>query len=83
MELTKIEMCVCSTSKSQDLLCIILNCIHLVVSHLSSPWEEFYPCMPEKNSISSSSSEHNLVSSLWEGHHPSPFLSCTDGQEEI
>ena len=84
MELTKIEMCVCSTSKSQDLLCIILNCIHLVVSHLSSPWEEFYPCcMPEKKSIASSSSEHNLVSSLWEGHHSSPFLSCDDGQEEI
>ena len=84
MELTKIEMCVCSTSKSQDLLCIILNCIHLIVRHLSSPWKEFYPCMPEKNSISSSSSEHNLVSSLWEGQHPSPFdLSCTDGQGEI
>ena len=48
IELTKIEMCVCNTSKSQDLLCIILNCIHLVVSHLSSPWKEFYPCMPEK-----------------------------------
>ena len=33
--------------------------------------------------ISSSSSKHNLVSSLWEGHHPSPLLSCDDGQEEI